>query len=37
VLDFLGDDQSSMKCFQTSLQLEATDPILPFTALTRIF
>lgn len=36
VLDFQNDNQSAMKCYQTSLQLEATNPILPFTSLTRV-
>jgi tetratricopeptide (TPR) repeat protein len=37
ILEFLEDNQSAMKCFQTCIQLEATDPILPFTSLTRLF
>jgi Tfp pilus assembly protein PilF len=37
ILEFQDNAESSMKCYQTCLQLEATTPILPFTALTRIF
>jgi Tfp pilus assembly protein PilF len=36
VLDYQNDNQSSMKCYQTCLQLETTNPIIPFTSLTRI-
>jgi tetratricopeptide (TPR) repeat protein len=37
ILEFQDDSQSSFKCYQTCLQLEATNPILPFTSITRIF
>lgn len=36
VLDYQNDNQSALKCYQTCLQLEATNPIIPFTSLTRI-
>lgn len=36
VLEYLDDSQSALKCYQTCLQLEATNPIIPFTTLTRI-
>ena len=36
VLDYQNDKQSSIKCYQTCLQLEATNSILPFSSLTRI-
>lgn len=36
ILDFQNDNHSAIKCYQTCLQLEATNPILPYTSLTRI-
>lgn len=36
ILDYQKDNRSAIKCYQTCLQLEATNPILPFTSLTRI-
>lgn len=36
ILDYQRDNRSAIKCYQTCLQLEATNPILPFTSLTRI-
>jgi tetratricopeptide (TPR) repeat protein len=36
VLDAQDDTVSSMECYQTALQLESTNPILPFKSLTRI-
>ncbi len=36
VLDYQNDGQSALKCYQTCLQLEATNPILPFSSLTRV-
>lgn len=36
VLDYQNDNQSALKCYQTCIQLEATNPIIPFTTLTRI-
>ncbi|CAF0934877.1 unnamed protein product, partial [Brachionus calyciflorus] len=36
VLDYQNDSQSALKCYQTCLQLETTNPIIPFTSLTRI-
>jgi tetratricopeptide (TPR) repeat protein len=37
ILDYQKDNHSAIKCYQTCLQLEATNPILPFSSLTRIF
>jgi tetratricopeptide (TPR) repeat protein len=36
ILDAQGDAESSMKCYQTALQLESTNPIVPFSSLTKI-
>lgn len=36
ILEKLNDNESSMKCYETALKLEATDPIVSFTCLNKI-
>jgi len=35
IMELQKDKQTALKCFQTSIQLESTNPILPFTSITR--
>ena len=36
ILDASNDSESALKCYQTSLQLESTHPIVQFSSLTKI-
>lgn len=36
ILDASNDKQSAIKCYQTAIQLESTDPIVQFSSLTKL-